>query len=125
METRDLIVVEQARFLHRNTPPAVIGGTFVVATVVAVFWRVVPEQHLLGWLGAVVLLGFYRMGAWHAYRKREFSLAAARDWVRHAFAGALFSGCAWGAGAFFLLPPGETGYQLMFLWAVSMMAVGA
>ena len=125
METRDLIVVEQARFLHRNTPPAVIGGTFVVATVVAVFWRMVPEQQLLGWLGAVVLLGFYRMGAWHAYRKREFSLAVARDWVRHAFAGALLSGCAWGAGAFFLLPPGEIGYQLIFLWAVSMMAVGA
>lgn len=125
MDTKDAVAIEQARFLHRNTPPAVIGGTFVVLTVVAVFWPVVAHEYLVAWATAIVLLSIYRMGAWRLYRGRDLSLPVSRDWMRHAIAGAALSGCLWGAGAFFLLPPGEIAYQLMFLWAVSMMAVGA
>jgi two-component system, sensor histidine kinase len=125
MDTRDAITVEQARFLHRNTPPAVIGGTFVVLTVVVVFWPVVAERYLTAWAAAVVLLSCYRMWTWRSYRERDFILGVARSWIREAMTGALLSGSLWGAGALFLIPSGEVAYQLMYLWAVSMMAVGA
>src|SRR5262245_25532888 len=106
MDTRDAIVVEQARFLHRNTPPAVIGGTFIVLIIVAVFWEVVDETYLLGWAGAVVVLSSFRMWTWNRYRERDFGLTA-NAWIRMAMTGALLSGCLWGAGALFLIPPGQ------------------
>ena len=125
MNTPDAIVVEQARFLHRNTPPAVIGGVFVVATVVVVFWPVVEAKYLLAWLAAITLLSCWRMWSWHAYRNQDLPLTVARRWMRAAFIGAFLSGALWGAAALFLIPPGQVSYQLIYLWAVSMMAVGA
>ena len=125
MDTKDAIVVEQARFIHGNQPPAVIGGTGVVLIVAFVFWSIVPQTYLVAWVGAVAALSVFRMWLWRAYRARQFTLAVSRDWLRIAVAGAAASGVLWGVGALFLIPEGEIAYQLIFLWAVSMMAVAA
>src|SRR5262245_9783728 len=125
MDTRDAITIEQARFLHRNTPPAVLGAALVVLILVVVFWRVVEERYLVAWGAAVALLTAGRMWVWHAYRVRESTLPAARSAIRATTAGAFVSGCLWGVGALFMLPAGHLDYQLMYLFALSMMAVGA
>jgi signal transduction histidine kinase len=125
MEVNDAILAEQAKFIHRNQPPAVLGGTVVVLLVAFVFWNVVPQDYLVAWMTAVAALTAARMWVWHEYRSRAFTPAVSRDWLRVAVGGAALSGALWGTGSLFLIPPGEIAYQLMFLWAVSMMAVAS
>ena len=125
MEIRDAITAEQAKFIHHNQPPAVLGGTVVVLLVAFVFWEVVPQNYLTAWVAAIVAITAARMWVWHEYRSRTFTLAVSRQWLRVAVGGAALSGVLWGAGSLFLIPPGELAYQLIFLWAVSMMAVAS
>jgi signal transduction histidine kinase len=125
VETAHAITAEQAKFIHANQPPAVLGGTVVVLLVAFVFWEVVPRDYLLAWVGVIVVVTAVRMWIWHSYRARTFTLAVSRRWLRIAVAGAGLSGVLWGAGSLFLIPPGELAYQLIFLWAVSMMAVAS
>jgi signal transduction histidine kinase/CheY-like chemotaxis protein len=125
MSTQDLITIEQAKFIHGNQPSGVLGGTFVVLIVAAVFWNVAPQPCILAWVAAVVALTSVRMAIWRAYRARAFDAAVARAWLRVAVSGSLASGVLWGLGSLFLIPPEQIAYQLMFLWAVSMMAVAA
>src|SRR5690349_16083173 len=125
METAHAITVEQAKFIHANQPPAVLGGTVVVLLVGFVFWEVVPRDCLVAWVAAVVAVTAVRMLIWRRYRSRTFTLAASREWLRVAVAGAAASGVLWALGSLFLIPPGQIAYQLIFLWAVSMMAVAS
>jgi two-component system, sensor histidine kinase len=125
MDTRDAITVEQARFIHRNTPSGVIGGTVVVLIVAFVFWPVVRQDYLTAWVAAVLTLTTVRMVIWRSYRSRAFTLEVARSWLRVSVGGAFASGVLWGVSSLFMIPPGEVAYQLIFLWAVSMMAVAA
>jgi signal transduction histidine kinase/CheY-like chemotaxis protein len=125
METRDAITVEQARFIHGNQPSGVIGGTLIVLIVAVVFWTVVPQRYTVAWVSAVVALTGVRMWIWRIYQSRGFDVAVARAWLRVAVGGSFLSGVLWGLGSLFLIPPGQIAYQLMFLWAVSMMAVAA
>ena len=125
MDTRDAITAEQAKFIHRNYPSGVIGGTVVVLIVAYVFWSVVPQDYLTAWVLAVVALTTARMLIWRAYRARSFTTEVSRAWLRAAAGGAFFSGVLWGLGSLFLIPPDQIPYQLIFLWAVSMMAVAA
>src|ERR1700704_6169189 len=125
MDRAHAIVAEQAKFIHANLPPAILGGTIVVLVVAFVFWGVVPQPYLVAWAAAVVALTAFRMWLWRAYRSRAFTLQVSRAWLRSAVLCAGVSGALWGAGSLFLIPPGEIAYQLMFLFAVSMMAVAA
>jgi signal transduction histidine kinase/CheY-like chemotaxis protein len=123
--TGDRITIEQAKFIHGNQPSGVLGGTFIVLIVAAVFWNVVPQHYTVAWVAAVVTLTSVRMWIWRAYRARSFDAAVSRAWLRVAVLGSLLSGLLWGLGSLFLIPPGQIAYQLMFMWAVSMMAVAA
>jgi signal transduction histidine kinase len=125
VEVDQAIHAEQAKFIHANQPAAVLGGTIVVLLVAFVFWNVVPQGYLIPWVAAIVALTAARMWVWQAYRSRPFTIAVSRDWLRVAVAGAALSGMLWGIGSLFLIPPGELAYQLIFLWAVSMMAVAS
>jgi signal transduction histidine kinase len=121
----DLITVEQAKFIHGNQPSGVIGGTLVVLIVAAVFWNVVPQQYTVAWASAVLALTSVRLWIWRSYRARAFDVAVSNAWLRIAVLGSLLSGVLWGLGSLFLIPAEQISYQLMFLWAVSMMAVAA
>src|SRR4051812_45658987 len=125
MEIDHAIRAEQAKFIHANQPAAVLGGTIVVLLVAFVFWNVVPQPYLVAWVAAIVALTAARMWVWYDYRSRPFTPAVSRNWLRVAVAGAALSGILWGIGSLFLIPPGELAYQLIFLWAVSMMAVAS
>ena len=125
MVTSDAITVEQAKFIHRNMPSGVIGGTVVVLIVAFVFWSVVPQDYLTAWVAAVLTLTTVRMFIWRSYRSRDFTLDVARSWLRASVGGAFASGVLWGLSSLFMIPPGEIVYQMIFLWAVSMMAVAA
>jgi len=125
MDTGDAITIEQAKFIHRNMPSGVIGGTVIVLIAAAVYWNVVPQDYLSAWVAAVVALTTFRIWIWRRYRARGFTLEVSRAWLRFSVQGAFVSGVLWGVASLFMIPPEQIGYQLIFLWAVSMMAVAA
>ena len=125
MQFQDALEAEQARYIHRSVPTAVLGGLLVVVLVVIVFWPVVDSRYLCGWLASFLVLTVARAPAWLKYRKDAFSPATSRRWLRHAVASSFASGVLWGLGAAFLLPEGQPIYQLIFPVAVIFMAVAA
>jgi len=114
---------EQAKFIHRNVPTAALGGLFVVVLVIIVFRKVVPATYLYAWFGAFVALTVVRMPAWYRFRNVRFDSQTAQSWLRYAVAGSLASGMLWGAGAFFLYPPGLLTYHYTFAVALIFMCV--
>jgi two-component system, sensor histidine kinase len=125
MNTKDAIAVEQAAFIHRNSPPGIIGSVAAAPIAVVVFWDLVPREHVVAWATAMVVLALFRLHVWRAYGRQQFTLDVARRWLREGLIGTALSGAAWGAGSLIFYPPGEIAYQLAFPWAISMLAVGA
>jgi len=125
MNTRDAVLVEQARHIHGNVA-AGAGGAFVIACLnAAAFWGVVDRRYLLAWLGAGLLVVLYRLAAWRAFRGRELTPPLARAWLRQAVIGAALNGSVWGSGALFMFPPEQFGFHLFYVFAVMMLSVSA
>ncbi|HEX5125394.1 MAG TPA: ATP-binding protein [Rhodocyclaceae bacterium] len=118
-------LVEQARLIHTNTLPAAFFGFVVACLFVAVFSPVMPMLPLLVWLGAAAVLTGARLLTWRSFQRETFDVARARYWLKLALIGAGLSGSLWGVAAFFLLPVGQFNYQLIFVYAVVMMATTA
>lgn len=125
MEIGQIARVEQARYVHRNYPTAMFGGLVISVLVAVVFWGVVEPLYLIDWLSLVVVLNFWRLYGWRRYRGADFSVEDAGRWLRIASCGALLSGSLWGAAWFFLYPQPELGYQVLFIYAVTMMTNAA
>jgi two-component system, sensor histidine kinase len=114
---------ELARFIHRSTPTAALGGLVVVLLVVLVFRAVVPERLLYAWLAAFAVITAVRAVGWMRFRRVEFGSGTSRRWLREATAGSLASGVLWGVGSLFLFPEGQIVYQYTFVVALLFMAV--
>ncbi|MEC5384647.1 ATP-binding protein [Uliginosibacterium sp. H3] len=118
-------LVEQARLIHRNIPTATFFGFLVACLFALVFSRVTPILPLGIWLGCAAVLTTYRLLSWRQYQKQTFDAALARHWLRQALIGAGLSGSLWGLASFFLLPAGQFTYEMLFVYAVVMMAVAS
>jgi signal transduction histidine kinase/ActR/RegA family two-component response regulator len=114
---------EQARFIHRSVPLAVIGGLLAVCLTVVVFRDVVPTRLLYWWLGAFLLLTVARVPGWIRFRGMQFGPETSRRWLREATVASLASGLLWGIGALFLYPEGQLLYQYTFVVTLIFMAV--
>jgi two-component system, sensor histidine kinase len=125
VQFQDALQTEQARFIHRSVPTAVLGGLIVVCLVAVVFHAVVPQRLLYAWTGAFFVLIPLRLFDWFRFRDVEFDVPTSRRWLRQASAGALLSGSFWGVGALFLFPEGQLPYQYTFAVALIFMAVAS
>jgi len=114
---------EQARFIHRSVPLAVVGGLLAVCLTVVVFRAVVPAIPLYSWLGAFLFLTVMRAPGWLRFRKVQFGPDTSRRWLREAAAASLASGILWGAGALFLYPEGQLLHQYTFAVTLIFMSV--
>lgn len=125
MELKQAVVIEQARYLHRNFPTALLGGLLVTALVLGVFWNVINQLYLCCWFGVVAALTLWRLLKWRRYRAIDFSPDTADRWLRNAQRGALLSGIVWGTGWLFIYPEHQLTYQLLFIYAITMMSISA
>jgi signal transduction histidine kinase/CheY-like chemotaxis protein len=125
MDLRQSITVEQARYVQRNLPTALAGGFVVSSLLVAVMWNEVATTYLVGWLGVVAALTVGRLLEWRALNASQLTPAAAAQWLRRAMRGALLSGITWGLGWLFFFPGLQLLFQLLFIYAIAMMAVAA
>ena len=125
MEFQQSLEAEQARYIHRSVPTAVLGGLFAVSLTVVVFHNVVPGRLLYSWTAAFVLLTLARAPGWLHFRAVTFGPENSRRWLREASVASLFSGLLWGAGALFLYPTGQLDYQYTFAVTLVLMSVAS
>ena len=125
VEFQQSLEAEQARFIHRSVPTAVLGGLFAVTLTVIVFHDVVANRLLYSWCAAFALLTLGRAPGWLRFRAGTFGPESARRWLREAAIASLFSGLLWGAGALFLYPAGQLVYQYTFAVTLVLMAVAS
>ena len=123
MQFQQSLEAEQARFIHRSVPLAVLGGLLAVCLTVVVFRAVVEDRLLYSWLGAFLVLTVIRAPGWIRFRGVSFGPETSRRWLREAAIASLASGILWGVGAFFLYPEGHLAYQYTFAIALMFMAV--
>jgi two-component system, sensor histidine kinase len=125
MDIEQAIRAEQASYIHRNLPTAVIGSLVVSGLVVGVFWQEASTVYLLAWLGAFFVLVVPRAIEWQRYRTTDFATVDSQRWLRRITQTAFISGCVWGAGWFFLFLGQSLIYQLLFCLTITMMAIAA
>ena len=123
VQFHESLEAEQARFIHRSVPLAVCGGLLAACLTVVVFRTVVAVNLLYSWLGAFTLLALVRAPGWVRFRTVKFGPESSRRWLREAAAASLASGILWGAGALFLYPEGQLGYQYTFAITLIFMGV--
>ena len=124
VQLHDSLRTEQAQFIHRTVPTAVLGSLIVVGLTDVVFHDVVSWQALVSWTTPFVLLTAARMLVWRRFRGADFRVRG-REWLRHAMQTALIGGVLWGLGSLFLFPPGLIVYQFTFMVTLVMMSVAA
>jgi len=119
------IAIEQARYINGNLPTSVIGGFFIACIVAATFWKVAPHRDILIWLATGLTVGSYRMAMWRFFTRETQNWPMAHACIRHAMIGTALSGCLWGLTVLFLMPPGNILFQVILVFAISMMGVSA
>lgn len=121
----EAIAIEQARYLNHNLLTSVVGGFLITCVVVTIFARVTPDGPLFAWFGANAVLATWRMSMRQHFSGSIDSYEQARRSMRYTLLGAIGSGLIWAASTLIMMPPGDVLYQVLLIFAISMMDVAA
>ena len=111
--------------MRRSFPFALAGSLITASFSAFALSGVLPQQEILLWLGATLIVGALRWASVIAYDRRRADPAAAQRWVRRMLAGNLCSGILWGlpfAYWTFFVP---LEYQLFFIVILFGLGTGA
>ncbi|SEF53076.1 EAL domain-containing protein [Nitrosomonas ureae] len=119
------LLAEQIKLTYQQAPKALFV-TLIVATMLAyIFWGLVGENWLLGWLAAIYVLTLGRFLMVKAYFRKMPSAAESVTWGRQFFISILLAGILWGsAGSIFFVADSAI-HQLFLAYLLGGMIAGA
>ena len=119
------LLAEQIKLAYQQAPKALLA-TLIIATVLAyIFWGLVGENWLLGWLAAIYALTLARFLMVKAYFRKMPSAAESVIWGRQFFISVLLAGILWGsAGSIFFVADSAI-HQLFLAYLLGGMIAGA
>ncbi|MER2513602.1 MAG: EAL domain-containing protein, partial [Nitrosomonas ureae] len=119
------LLAEQIKLAYQQAPKALFV-TLIVATMLAyIFWGLVGENWLLGWLAAIYALTLVRFLMVKAYFRKMPSAAESIIWGRQFFISVLLAGILWGsAGSIFFVADSAI-HQLFLAYLLGGMIAGA
>jgi signal transduction histidine kinase len=82
-----------------------------------------PRDGLFGWVAAIQLVGFARLGLWLAWRRAAPDVDASGVWVNRFFVGSVAAAMAWSFGALALRP--SAGHVEIAALCVTLLGVAA
>lgn len=119
------VLEEQVRRLYANlrlsTACMVLGALVVVSGL----RDHVPQETLLAWFSAVVVLQGSRLYLASRYRRARAPAEDAGHWAAYWTLGALASGIIWGSASYFLWVPESIGYQAFVIVCLFAVTAGA
>jgi PAS domain S-box-containing protein len=115
---------EQVRLLYENTTISVCVTVAVASVLTYLQWSVVPHPVVLGWLAYMLAISLARFGLWQLYRKFT-RLQTIRAWDVQILIGVALAAAGWGATAIVLYPKNHLTNQLVLIFVLGGMMVGA
>jgi signal transduction histidine kinase/CheY-like chemotaxis protein len=118
------ILAAQVRLLFGNTRTAV-GVTVLASTILAWGqWTCVPHATIAAWWLAIQAIGLARFALGRRYDRRPAD-ADARAWSAAFAAGAALAGAGWGAAGILLYPETQVVNQLLLVFLIGGIILGA
>ena len=115
---------EQIRLLYANAGSGVTATVAVSAILAYLQWDVVAHATILWWLGYTYAIAAARFVLTRLYWRSSANFSCDR-WGTAFAAGAGLSGIGWGSAAWFLYPPGYPVNQLLLVFVLGGMILGA
>jgi signal transduction histidine kinase/CheY-like chemotaxis protein len=119
------ILIEQARHINSNLLTSVVGGFLIAVVLVTMFSSIVPEGQLGVWLLANLGLAIARLAVRRTFTSAAPTYENARRCMRYSLFGTIGSGVLWAVTPLFMMPADNVLYQVLLVFAVSMMDVAA
>ncbi|WP_177420975.1 hypothetical protein [endosymbiont of Lamellibrachia barhami] len=119
------IELELVRLLYQQAPQA-LGGSFIVALILAGFlWQAAVHDWLLAWISVLLLVTILRGLLIVAFRRVDVAIINVERWGALYTAGALFSGICWGSVATLWRPGWPVAHQVLLVIALAGLGAGA
>jgi signal transduction histidine kinase len=102
---RDDVKAELVRYLYRQAPASIVT-LFVVAGILAyILWDTVPQQWMIGWLIALVVVNTLRFAQISLFFRRNPPVQGIERWAVFSAAGSALVGTVWAVACFLFLDP--------------------
>jgi two-component system, sensor histidine kinase len=102
---RDDVKAELVRYLYRQAPASIVT-LFVVAGILAyILWDIVPQEWMIGWLAALVIVNTLRFAQISLFFRRNPPVQGITRWAVFSAAGSALVGTVWAVACFLFLDP--------------------
>ena len=102
---RDEVGAELVRYLYRQAPASIVT-LFIVAGILAyILWDIVPQQWMIGWLVALVLVNLIRFAQIGLFFRRNPPIQGISRWAVFSATGSALVGTVWAVACFLFLDP--------------------
>lgn len=119
------VAAELIRMLYRYVPAVLAANMVNSALLVAALWSHADRRVLLGWVSAVMILTFVRVGLWLSCRGRLTNDEVTAKWGFRYTLGSAISGVLWGSIAFLFVQPGRPHSLILVSFVIGGMGAGA
>jgi len=116
---------EQIHALYRQLPMALASSMVVPVIMAAILWDDQARRAILWWVLATWVVVAVRALLWRAYRRATYVPGWHRRWGVYYLAGALVSGCVWGASGVLLFSPKPTEPMLLLMMVLAGMSASS
>lgn len=116
---------EEIRALFEQGGAVLWANLGLGGVVVLTLWSELPHLELLGWLGAVAVMGSVRTWLQHRYRAEQPGDAELPAWGRRFVFGSIVAGLLWGAAAILFFSPHSLLAQGVLTFAIGGMCAAA
>jgi signal transduction histidine kinase/ActR/RegA family two-component response regulator len=102
---RDDVKAELVRYLYRQAPASIVT-LFIVAGILAyILWEIVPQQWMIAWLVALVVVNTLRFVQIGLFFRRNPPVQGIGRWAVFSATGSALVGAVWAAACFLFLDP--------------------
>lgn len=119
------IDAQMVRLLYQNSPTGVVVNVSVAMLLASVLWQRVPQQALIIWVAAVVVVNALRFCNYWLFRMRNPNDTLIASWRLYFMIGTMLSAVVWGVAPWWLGPFDSIILPLIMAFAQGGMMAGA
>jgi signal transduction histidine kinase/CheY-like chemotaxis protein len=115
LELDERVRREQVRILYQQLPYSITGTGIAAVFLAALMWDVASQNAVIGWVLCMAANQIWRLALYFRFRGRQVPAHDVDRWAQYWAAGALISGCLWGAASFLFFVPHSPPHQAFLI----------